>query len=122
MIIKLDKELYSKRVLLKTAFQFIDKVYIHLEQDREHWYVQWEPKENCACPKEEFENALIEETLRLQILHETQDIRKLVLARAFASTLIEIPGKTEASNCGEQSISYDDNIMRSWYDKRDNEI
>ena len=120
MTIKLDKEFYNKRVLLKTAFQFIDRAYIHLTQDERFWYAEWKAKQGHELLPEEFENALIEETLRLQVVQETQDIRKLLLARAFASTLIETPSKTQDEN--EQLLPDDKGIMRGWYDEQDSKV
>ena len=91
MDIKLDKNIYSKDVLLKTAYAFTDKAYLHLSQDAENWIIHWTNKDNAGVSEQDFENEMIAQQLRESLLLKSSDIRKLILARAYASTLIE-PG------------------------------
>ena len=89
MIIKLLKSLYSKEVLLKTAYGLTDRVFLHLDQDEKYWLVSWEPREGQALNAGELENELIAQSLRADLLKQTADLRKIILARAFASTVLD---------------------------------
>ena len=128
MIIRVNKELYSKEVLLKTAYSLTDKVYLHLEQNEKYWIVSWKPKENNDLNEGEFENELIAQALREKLISQTADIRKIILARAFASTVLDDqPGEinhTMPENV-EQTIQEDTvissqeeaSILRGWFDQ-----
>ena len=128
MIIRVNKELYSKEVLLKTAYSLTDKVYLHLEQDEKDWIVSWKPKKSHDLNEGEFENELIAQALREKLISQTADIRKIILARAFASTVLDDqPGEinhTMPENV-EQTIQEDTvissqeeaSILRGWFDQ-----
>ena len=117
----IDQRLYSKTVLLKTAYCFTDRVYIHLSDDGDgHWLVSWHCKEGYSLVPAEFENELIAQELRNQLLEKTADIRKLILARAFASTVVDtkiLPQDSSPTsiNNGTESQS----ILRGWFSDED---
>ena len=121
MIIHAEKKIYSKEVLLKTAYGFTEKAYIHLAQDASDWIIQWESKDGQEIHPGEFENALIEQELREEITRKTADIRKLVLGRAFASTVIEeISGETEENPETEtEETLNDEKILKGWFKQDD---
>lgn len=109
-----EKDMYSREVLLKTAYGFTDKVYIHLSQNEKNWLVSWQPKEDEDIPPEVFENELIAQSLRELLIEKTTDIRKLILARAFASTIIEDEKEGQELNSEEESkLMIDENIQES---------
>ncbi len=115
MEIQVDKSIYSKDVLLKTAYTFMDRVYIHLGQTEINWVVSWTNKEGINIKPEEFENELIQQQLRFDLLEQTKDIRKIVLARAYASTIIDkndsVNEKTEQSD--------EPDILKGWFENND---
>lgn len=37
--LKYSKELYSKTALIKAAYNFTDKAYLHLDDDKDYYYV-----------------------------------------------------------------------------------
>lgn len=123
MELKFDKTIYDKQTLLKTAFLFTDRVYLHLDQDEKHWLVSWKEKDAGNLAPESFENAMIEQLLHAQLLHSTEDIRKLILARAFASTLIDVgdAADTEA-HAADEGSEQEKNIMRGWFDSADTQL
>ena len=55
----IPKALYSKTVLMRTAYRFIDRVYIHFHAKDENWIVEFSEK-NSDCIVEiivkDFEN------------------------------------------------------------------
>ena len=121
MTICVDKLLYSREVLLKTAYSFTDKVYLHLSQNDTEWVVSWVPKEESDISPNEFENELISQQIRLHLLEKTADIRKLVLARAFASTIIDDQRTLadEISELEEVTEESKTDILKGWFDKYD---
>lgn len=113
----LSKSLYTKLSLLKTAYSFTGRAYLHLSQDNENWIVEWKNKNDDIHP-DEFENELIQQQLRLEILDKTADIRKILLARALASTVLESPGDTETSSYAPVDSNTDE-ILESWFQHDD---
>ncbi len=120
-----DKGIYSKDVLLKTAFSFTERAYIHLEQNNEYWVIQWTNKEDEDINPLEFENELIAQQIRERLLVINSDIRKIVLARAYASSVIELAdektngNKIDAIDDGKQSLETMDSekILKGWFDE-----
>lgn len=113
--LELDKALYDQRALLKAAYRFTDRAYIHLSQDDSQWLVSWRAKEGKHVDAGELENELLAQTLRLQLLEESGDLRKILLARAMASTVIEeetVSSEPEEDDCEEPDI------LRGWFDDR----
>lgn len=121
LTICVDKSIYSREVLLKTAYCFTDKVYLHLAQNDAEWIVSWTPKENCDVSANEFENELISQQLRIHLLEKTSDIRKLVLARAFASTIIDDQQDPIDEADYREDVADDSNsdILKGWFEKND---
>ena len=125
--ISVEKGIYSREVLLKTAYTFTDKIYMHLSQNEKHWIVSWKPKENENIPPEIFENELIAQELRERLVEKTADIRKLILARAFASTIIEEesflaerdPEDESEVFLDEEKQESEEEILKDWFKKND---
>ena len=120
-----DKGIYSKDVLLKTAFSFTERAYIHLEQNNEYWVIQWTNKEDEDINPLEFEKELIAQQIRERLLVINSDIRKIVLARAYASSVIELAdektngNKIDVIDDGKQSLETMDSekILKGWFDE-----
>lgn len=74
MELAFSKGLYEKSALLKAAYSFTEVAYLHLSQDDKNWYVSWHNKPGETLPSEAFENALIEQQLRKELLHESRDL------------------------------------------------
>jgi His-Xaa-Ser system protein HxsD len=122
MKIKFDKLLYSKEALLKAAFAFTHKVYLHLTQDENHYLVEYWPKQDCS--EEEFSsldgeicNELLAQSIRQVVLLQTKNIRELILARSLASTIIdEMASASEAQKKIDMSVADLDNILCNWFE------
>lgn len=127
MIYKLDKALYSKEVFLKTAYTFTETAYVHLSQNDKHWIVEWNAKEGQNISGGEFENELIAQQLREELLEQTKDIRKILLARAYASTMINEADGEEMAEAGQEEMtdrkseieSDAENILKGWFEQHD---
>lgn len=124
MEIRIDKNIYSKEVLLKTAYSFTDRAYLHLSQDENSWIITWTNMPNKDVNPELFENEMISQQLRAELVSKTTDIRKLLLARAFASSALEmnVTGKNESE--GERTEPIDEEteedegkILKGWFDE-----
>jgi len=116
--IKLDKAIYSKEVLLKTAYSFTDRAYLHLAQDDIYWIVRWEPKKGNNLISAEFENELIQQQTRLILEQKTVDLRKIIIARALASTIIDRP-LPENPSVEELDEDEADKILKGWHETHD---
>ena len=123
MEIRVDKNIYSKQVLLKTAYSFSDKAYLHLSQDDQSWIVQWTDMPGQTIKPEMFENEMLLQQLREEIVKKTRDIRTLLLSRAFASSALEIESTDTNTpiNVDDSMLNADDNvvaedILKGWFD------
>ena len=119
MIIKADRKIYTKNVLLKTAFSFTEHAYMHLSQDSDSWIIQWTNKEGEEVSPLEFENELIQQQIREKLLEQSADIRKILLARAFASTIIDAPVQPEEEEIMDENPEEAGNILKGWFDEHD---
>ena len=123
MEIVIDKGIYSREVLLRTAYSFTDRAYLHLEQNESSWIVSWTNMQGHDLNPGIFENELIMQQLRTELVSKTMDIRKVLLARAFASSALELaPGDSakieEEINAPNDDIEEDETeIMKGWFDE-----
>lgn len=126
-MIRVSKSLYSREVLLKTAYSFTDRAYLHLEQDEKDWIISWKPREGQVIDAGEFENELIAQNLREELLEQTMDLRKVILARAFASTVMDnqpaedAPGQAVNAPAVPEELTpvtekEKEAILRGWFD------
>lgn len=124
MEIRVDKNIYSKQVLLKTAYSFSDRVYLHLSQDDQSWIVQWTNMPDQTIKPEMFENEMLSQQLREELVEKTKDVRTLLLSRAFASSVLEIESteKEPLINTDDNMLNSEDevvaeDILKGWFDK-----
>ncbi len=111
-----SKEIYDKDALLKAAYVYTDKAYIHIDADKESYIVDINMKENAEGEEiqlESFQNEILAQMVRRDIHEKTKSIRELILARAFSSTLIsEVPSYQPE----EGTVDIDD-ILKDWFEK-----
>ncbi len=110
---KYSKDVYSKEVLLKAAYSFTDTLYIHLDADEDHFYVELVAKSGNTDESvySAFENELIAQENRLIISEKTKNIREMIVARALSSTMINT-GITELDDDDEYNA---DDILQDWF-------
>ena len=114
MVYRFSKDIYTKDALIKAAYTFTDKSYLHLDVDVNNYIVTIESKDEAdVVTEKEFQNALLAEMVRLSIEKRTKNVRELILARAFSSTVIDNIKVEEP-----EDIDCDiDNILTDWFEK-----
>lgn len=110
------KSIYPKSALIKSAYGFTDKAYLHLDEDEKEYIVNIVFKDGCKFNYHEFENEMLAQTVRYEVYKQTKDIRKLTVARALASTVIE--DSFDADTTEESDIDINQ-ILTDWFDKND---
>ena len=115
------KSMYPPEAVMKTAYLFLDRVYIHLRESDDSWIVHFTSKEGDLPEKigQEFENVLLAEAVREITYRKTSDLRKILLARAMASSVIshdDVLGESEAEQ-GRQDDDELADILTDWFDK-----
>ncbi len=91
MTINVNTNLYDRVTVLKAAYSFTDTHFIHLDLQEPYYVVSIINKDGSEESDIEyrFNNELLAQAIRSKIMEETKTIRELILARAFASTIIE---------------------------------
>ena len=115
MEFKFSKALYPKIALLKSAYSFTDRAYIHLDADKENYIVRIEYKDDNQFDYHGFENEMLSQTVRDEVYRQTKELRRLTLARALASTIIE---ETADQEIIEENVDID-NVLQNWFDKNE---
>lgn len=114
------KNLFDGETVMKTAFVFVDRVYIHVTEDETHWFINMELKDkekNNQIPKE-FENELLAQAVRLNIYNKTHVIREILLARAMSSSFVDQDDPINRIEA-EQTDVFDEElntILKDWFD------
>lgn len=120
MEFKINSKFYSKEAVMKAAYTYIDKYYIHLDVDnkQEYYKIYLEAKQDSTtepCEKE-FENELLIQQIRSDVWEKTSSLRKMIYARALASTIIECP---DYENNWSQGQTNEDSILKDWFDENE---
>lgn len=114
---KYNKELYSKTVLLKAAYNYTDSAYIHLDSDEKYYYVTFEAKEGKNIVDEkDFVNEMLAQSVRHEVYKQTKNIRELMLARALASSVVMT--EEQVDECLDDNYS-EEEILKDWYANND---
>lgn len=90
-MLQYSRELYPHTALLKAAYSFTDRAYIHLDADSSHYLVELTQKDGRepVLPSE-FDNEMLEQALRHEVYLQTRTIRELLVARTVSSAMIEL--------------------------------
>lgn len=117
-MLQISRELYDKETLLKAAYALTDKTYIHLDADKNYYYIEFFPKEETLPDDIEFkfENELIAQQTRRTISNKTKSIREMIVARALASTIVDTGLSDEQDDTGFSA----DDILKDWFDEHEN--
>lgn len=124
MQIKFSKELYPKFALIKTAYAFTNRAYVHLDADGLYYMINWIPRESLDVVTEgEFMNEMLTQCARYEILRKTRNLRELLAARAIASTMLDMSGINQEDSDtdfdNEGLLSCEDEILKDWFEKND---
>lgn len=115
MLFQFSKDLYSKSSVLKAAYHYTDKAFVHLDARDGYYIVNLEMKQSDddRIEEKEFQNELLAQEVRLDVRNKTKNIRELVLARALSSTMIN----NQPSEKPEVSVENIEDITRDWFEK-----
>lgn len=113
--IKFCKELYSKIALIKAAYNFTDKAYVHLDADDTYYYVTLTPKQsNDNVSDADFVNEMLTQSVRHEVFQQTKNIRELLLARAMATSVILDEQIIDDSTIDIESFA-ENEILKDWF-------
>lgn len=121
---RISKELYSSTVVLKAAYSFLERCYIHIEDDGSDWAISAKQKDETETSEQlmvELENELIAQAVRERVITQTKSIREVLMARAMSSTLIDTEDSVKRIEAESGDISDDElkSILTSWFDKNE---
>ena len=115
--LKYNRELYSKIALIKAAYNFTDRAYVHLDADENYYYVSLNVKnEEEEISDAEFENEILAQSARHEIYLQTKNIRELMLARAVATSVVAPKDEDELSDSEIEQQFSEDEILKDWFD------
>lgn len=114
--LKFKIKLYPKEAIMKAAYSFIDKCYLHVDMSNDDYIVEITAKDNTDIEEIslEFENELLAQTIRYQVFLQTHTIREVLMARAMASTMIGSNTELE-NNKITDNIDDFDSILEDWF-------
>ena len=91
--LEIDDKVFPLAVILKTAYWFTERCYLQIRQNPAdgHFFVTFRSKYKKEDLDEnvpgEFCNALVDQSVRLKVQEETQEIQTIIVKRAFAEGL-----------------------------------
>jgi His-Xaa-Ser system protein HxsD len=95
LLAEIDLGIYSVSALLRVAYRFTDRCYLHLQKsDREKIEVRFRSKSTVTDIEAiagEFMNEILDQTLREIVAKESEPVRNLVLAHALSRTSLVHP-------------------------------
>ena len=99
-LFSVDDRIFSVAAVLKTAYLYLDRYYLHLDLSGEHRIeIEISSKEGGALPQSlpaHFQNDLIAQMTRQCIAEDEKNTRELILGRALYSTCLETEESDEA--------------------------
>ena len=119
---KYSKTLYSKKVLMKAAYDFIGSYYLHLDESADSYIVEFTPKKDIdQNVAQNFENELIAQSIRAQIFEDTKNIRELLIGRAMASSIVMEKDPVQLINSEENKDQElpASAILQDWFDQHE---
>lgn len=115
--LKYSRELYSKIALIKAAYNFTDRAYLHLDADKDYYYVSISAKMgHDEISDNEFENEILAQSARHEIYLQTKNIRELMLARAVATSVVSPKYEEIESDTETENEFSEDEILKDWFD------
>ena len=118
--LKFKQELYPKEAVMKAAYHFIDRCYIHVDVIDGEYVIEIIKKKESEedLTEYEFENELLAQAVRYQVYSQTHTIREILMARAMSSTITGSGTEYEKASCPENLDSLE-NILEDWFDKNE---
>lgn len=114
-------DLYSKTALIKAAYTFTNRAYIHLDFNSPYYLVKITEKEGMdPIVFEEFENEMLAQNVRHEIYRQTKEVREILVARAMATSLVLTDtgssySETFTGQHAENAYQEED-ILKDWFE------
>lgn len=109
------KDMYPRIALLKAAYNYTERAYLHLDTDETYYYVNIELKNNCDdISEKEFKNEILVQSLRHEVYLETKNIRELLMARALATTVVTDQEEPQDNTLDVDEFCEED-IIKDWF-------
>ena len=93
-LVKVDETVYPLAAILKTAYWFTNKCYLHVQRaEQKTIEIRFKAKKDGPQNNlgEEFMNQLLDQTLRDQISADTESLRNIIVAHALSKTCLIAP-------------------------------
>lgn len=103
---RIDLKIYSLEAVLKSAYRFTGRCYLHLQQSGSAVEVRMRPKQEQMdpdVPVREFLNDLLDQRLRSVLAEETAPVRNLIMAHALSRADLVRPDLTSAEPSADPS-------------------
>ena len=115
-----SSNIYSREVILRAAYAFIDKYYIHIDKDDNDYivFINAKDEDGDVNIARLFENEMISSSIRMQVFQQTHAIREILLGRAMASTMIINDDEENETEMKEESSANNElkTILEDWFD------
>ena len=120
IVMRFNQELYPKQAVIKAAYHFIDRCYIHIDLVDDEFIIDLAEKKGIDVNEValDFENELLAQTVRFQVYSQTHVLREVLMARAMSSTITG--GNSELNKSNEvENVDSLDNILTDWFEKNE---
>lgn len=115
-----SSNVYSKEVILRAAYAFIDRYYIHIDKEENDYivFINAKDEDGDVNIARLFENEMISSSIRMQVFQQTHAIREILLGRAMASTMIINDDEENETEMKEESSANNElkSILEDWFD------
>ena len=119
-VLRFNKDLYPKEAVMKAAYHFIDRCYLHVDVVDGAFIIQLTAKDDqdISNISNEFENELLAQAVRFQVYNQTHVLREVLMARAMSST---ITGDNTELTRDQLPNDLDQlgNILMDWFEKNE---
>lgn len=115
-----DMKLYTKDVIIKTAYSFIDRYFVHLDIVDNKYKIDIIAKDNESEEdiRNKLNNEIILQLARFTVSARTCEVRQLILGRAFASSITAEDKDIPEYN--SEYVSSSEMILKDWFENNGN--
>lgn len=113
------KSLYSKVALLKAAYNFTDRAFLHLDADENYFFIDLQMKVGYEdIDEKEILNEMLTQSVRHEVYLETKNIRELLLARAMSTSIVADTEQLLTEDAYEDEFS-ENEILKDWFSENE---
>lgn len=120
IILQFNQELYPKEAVMKAAYHFIDRCYVHVDLCDADYVVTLTAKKGIELGEaaNELKNELLAQAVRYQVYLQTHTLREILMARAMSSTITGIDYGSDTVQLPEQ-VDHLESILMDWFEKNE---